>query len=58
MTNQPRIPDPETRKRLVEQLRECNRKIELWTYELDDLIAMVEADLREQRRTRLGLNKK
>jgi hypothetical protein len=53
MTNQPQIPDPQTRKRLVEQLRECSRNIEIWTLELDELLAVLEADLRKQRKARL-----
>ena len=53
MTQPPTIPDPETRKREVEQLRESNRQLEQVTLALDELIAMVEADLRHQRRERL-----
>ncbi len=53
MTHQPKIPDPETRKREVERLRENNRQLDLVTLALDELIAMVEADLRRQRRERL-----
>ena len=52
--NQPkRIPNPEKVKRTVEQLRESNRKLELVTLALDELTAIVDADLRCQRRTRL-----
>ena len=58
MTKQPRIPAPEIRKQEVEKLRHCSRQLEAVTLELDEIIAMVEADLREQRRARLGLNKK
>jgi hypothetical protein len=53
MIQQPSIPDAETRKREVESLRESNRQLELVTLALDELIAMVEADLRRQRRERL-----
>jgi hypothetical protein len=53
MIQQPSIPDAETRKREVENLRESNRQLELVTLALDELIAMVEADLRRQRRERL-----
>jgi len=49
----PSIPDAETRKREVEGLRESNRRLELVTLALDELMAMVEADLRRQRRERL-----
>jgi hypothetical protein len=50
---QPSIPDAETRKREVEGLRASNRQLALVTLALDELIAMVEADLRHQRRERL-----
>ncbi len=53
MIQQPSIPDAETRKREVEGLRASNRQLELVTLALDELIAMVEADLRRQRRERL-----
>ena len=53
MTQKLKIPDPETRKRSIERLRESNRQLELFALALDDLIAMVEADLRQQRRSRL-----
>lgn len=53
MTQQPQIPDTETRKRSVERLRESNRQLEQVTLALDELIAMVETDLRRQRRERL-----
>ena len=53
MTQPKRIPDPEKVKRTVERLRESNRQLELVTLALDELIAMVDTDLRQQRRTRL-----
>lgn len=53
MTQQPQIPDIETRQRSVERLRESNRQLELVTLALDELLAMVESDLRHQRRERL-----
>lgn len=53
MTEQPRIPDEATRKRLIEQIRASNRMLDELNLALDDLIAMIEADLREQRRERL-----
>ncbi len=53
MTQPKRIPDPEKVKRTVERLRESNRQLELVTLALDELIAMVDTDLRHQRRTRL-----
>lgn len=53
MNEQLRIPDAETRKREVERLRESNQQLELVALALDDLLAMVEAELRQQRRERL-----
>jgi len=50
MTQPPKIPAPQTRKE-VERLRESNRQ--QVTLALDELIAMVEAGLRRQRRERL-----
>jgi hypothetical protein len=53
MTERFPIPDAETRRKEVERLRESNRQLELFNLELDELIAMVETDLRGQRRERL-----
>ena len=53
MTQPKRIPNPEKVKRTVERLRESNRQLELVTLALDERIAMVDTDLRHQRRTRL-----
>lgn len=53
MTQYPSIPDPEARKKALAQLRESNRQLELVGLAFDELIAMVEADLRRQRRDRL-----
>ncbi len=54
----PKIPDAETRKRLVAQLRESNRKLDIFNLSLDELIAKLEAGIREQHRARLGIKKK
>jgi hypothetical protein len=53
MTEYSTIPDPEARKQALAQLRESNRQLELVGLTLDELIAMVESDLRRQRRDRL-----
>jgi hypothetical protein len=53
MNQLPRIPSLETRKREVNQLRECTRQLDLFIISLDELIAMVEVDLRYQQRERL-----
>jgi len=53
MTQQPRIPDAETRKREVHQLREAGRQLDAFIFSLDEAIAIADAGLREQRRARL-----
>ncbi len=53
MTKEYKIPDEETRKRELAQIRASNRMLDELNLALDDLIAMIEADLREQRRERL-----
>lgn len=53
MSEQPKIPDAETRKRSLERLRESNRQLDLVGLQIDELIAMAEAQLRRQRRERL-----
>lgn len=44
--NQPRIPDPETRKRSAQKLREVCRQYDALNLLLDEAIAQVEADIR------------
>ena len=58
MSKKPRIPAPETRKQELEKLRSLSKQIEAFNLNLDEIIAQLEAGIREQRRTRLGLNKK
>ena len=53
MTEQLRIPDAETRKREIKQIRAANRQLEEASLALEELLAMIEADLHEQRRKRL-----
>ncbi len=53
MAEQFSIPDAETRKRTIEQLRASNRQLEEASLALEELIALVDADLRQQRRKRL-----
>lgn len=53
MKNQFQPPDPETRSRSIANLREAGRLLDLWTLELDEVIAALDKDLREQRRARL-----
>ena len=57
--NQPkRFLDPEKAKRTVERLREANRQLEILDLKLEELNAMVEADLRQQRLERIERRKK
>lgn len=60
MNNNPRIPDPETIKRHVAQLREVCRQYDALNLLLDEAIASAEADIRNSPLTayRLGKAKK
>jgi hypothetical protein len=53
MNHQLRIPDAETRARSIANLREAGRMLDLWTLELDEIIAILDKDLRQQRRAQL-----
>ncbi|WP_250123787.1 hypothetical protein [Chroococcidiopsis sp. CCMEE 29] len=46
MTDLKKLPDPEKVKRTVERLRASNQQLEAVTLALDELIAIVEADIR------------
>ena len=50
MSNQPRIPDPETRARHIAKLSELNRRMDAHILDLDELNAKLKMDLYEQRR--------
>ncbi|NJK73107.1 MAG: hypothetical protein HC849_04770 [Oscillatoriales cyanobacterium RU_3_3] len=54
MNQQPRIPDAETRKRHVEKMRAVCRQLDALTLNLDELIAIFEAENRRQRQERLA----
>ena len=43
---QPRIPDPETRRRSIENMREVCRQFDALNLLLDEAIALLEADIR------------
>jgi hypothetical protein len=53
MTNKSCIPDLEMRTQSVARWREACRKLDLVTLKFDELIAMIEADLRHQSLARL-----
>jgi hypothetical protein len=53
MNDQLKIPDAETRARDIANLREAGRMLDLLTLDLDEIIAMLDKGLREQRRARL-----
>jgi hypothetical protein len=53
MNDQFRIPDPETRAKSIDNLKAASRLLDLFNLDLDDAIALVEKDLRSQRRARL-----
>ncbi|MCL1467329.1 hypothetical protein [Argonema galeatum] len=50
MSNEPRIPDAETRARHITKLQELVRRMDGHILDLDELNAKLEADLVEQRR--------
>jgi hypothetical protein len=58
MNDQFRIPGPETRVKSIANLKAASRLLDLCNLELDKAIAMVDKDLREQKRARLlyGIN--
>jgi hypothetical protein len=53
MSNNFKIPDLETRAKDIANLRESSRLLDLWTLELDEVIAALDRDLLQQRRARL-----
>jgi hypothetical protein len=53
MTRQPRIPDPETAKRLLANLRRSRLAMEAATLELEDITMQLENDSRQRRLVRL-----
>jgi hypothetical protein len=53
MSDKLRIPNAETRARSIDSLREAGRLLDLCTLDLDEVIAALDKDLREQRRARL-----
>lgn len=57
MNNQPRIPDPETRKRSVEKLQEVVRMYDDLNLLLDKAIAQAEEDIRNSPLTAYRLGK-
>ncbi|MCP2728582.1 hypothetical protein [Limnofasciculus baicalensis] len=52
MTTQPRIPDPETAKRLLANLRRSRLAMEAATLELEDITMRLENDNRQYRKLR------
>ncbi len=57
MNKQPRIPDTETRKRLLANLRKTRLEMQECNLELEEINAMLEKQIREQRlhRSRISL---
>ncbi len=50
---QPSLPDPETAKRLLKNLRKTHREMEEFNLELAEINAQLERDIRQQRLKRL-----
>ena len=53
MTERYLFPDEETKKRCLDGLRKSNRQLELYNLFLDDSIAQIELEARQQKRERL-----
>lgn len=53
MSEQYPYPNEETKKRCLKGLRETNHRLELYNLFLDDAIAQIDAELRQQKRARL-----
>jgi hypothetical protein len=53
MNSQPRIPDPETAKRLLANLRRSRLAMEAATLELEDITMQLENESRQRRLVRL-----
>jgi hypothetical protein len=53
MTERYPYPTEEVRKNCLDRLRESNRQLELYNLFLDDAIAQIDLELRQQRRERL-----
>ena len=53
MTERYPFPDEETKKRCLNGLRESNRQLELYNLFLDDAIAQIELEARQQKREKL-----
>lgn len=54
MSDQSPYPNEETKKRCLEGLRQTNHQLELYNLFLDDAIAQIDAELRQQKRVRLS----
>ncbi len=55
--NQPRIPDPETRRRSIEKMQEVCRQFDALNLILDEAIALAEADIRNSPLNKYRLGK-
>jgi hypothetical protein len=53
MTDRYPYPNEEVKKNCLDRLRETNRQLDLYNLFLDDAIAQVDAELRQQKRKRL-----
>jgi hypothetical protein len=53
MTQQRTVPSEEARKQSLKGLKEANRQLDLLNLQLDEFIAMIEAELRKQKKERL-----
>lgn len=53
MTDQPRVPDPETAKRLLVNLRRTHLEMEEFNLEIEEITTRLEHNIRQQRLKRV-----
>ena len=53
MTNQPQVPDPETAKYLLANLRRTHLKMEGFNLELEEITAKIEHNIQQKRLARV-----
>jgi len=53
MTNQPQVPDPETAKHLLANLRRTHLEMEEFNLELEEITAKIEHDIQQKRLIRV-----
>ncbi len=57
MTEQPRIPDEQTRKRLSANLRQARLDLQEFGLQLEEVEALLDQQIREQKRKRIQIQR-